>query len=139
MQRIASSGLTPKKGHTVDREAAKKLLGKTLRDLRESQDKSQEEVASDIGLGQKAISDLERGETDPSFTRLLEFARYFDVPTSALTPDGADEFGRGLEHAARVFKEEADRLQTRLEKERRTIQRAPTDERELTDAEERED
>ena len=73
-----------------------KALGAALAARRQQASLSQEEVAERLGIGQEAVSRLERGVVAPSLQRLLEFASVYDcgidefiLPTSALPGDQA--------------------------------------------------
>lgn len=73
-----------------------KALGAALAARRVRAKLSQEEVAERLGIGQEAVSRLERGVVVPSLQRLFEFAAVygcgvdeFILPTSALPLDQA--------------------------------------------------
>ena len=73
-----------------------RALGAALAGRRVRAKLSQEEVAERLGIGQEAVSRLERGVAVPSLQRLLEFANVygcgideFILPTSALPDDQA--------------------------------------------------
>ena len=73
-----------------------KALGAALAARRVRAKLSQEEVAERLGIGQEAVSRLERGVVVPSLQRLFEFAHAygcgvdeFILPTSALPTDQA--------------------------------------------------
>lgn len=73
-----------------------RALGAALAGRRVRAKLSQEEVAERLGIGQEAVSRLERGVAVPSLQRLLEFANVygcgideFILPISALPDDQA--------------------------------------------------
>ena len=73
-----------------------KALGAALAARRVQAKLSQEEVAERLGIGQEAVSRLERGVVVPSLQRLFEFANAYGcgvdeliLPTSALPTDQA--------------------------------------------------
>lgn len=73
-----------------------KSLGAALAARRVRAKLSQEEVAERLGIGQEAVSRLERGVVVPSLQRLFEFAYAYGcgvdeliLPTSALPSDQA--------------------------------------------------
>jgi transcriptional regulator with XRE-family HTH domain len=70
-------------------------LGQRVRQARERQGLSQEELAAEMGLGQRAISELENGKRRLSVTEVPDLARVLDVPFlyffgDDLTPDDLD-------------------------------------------------
>lgn len=68
-------------------------IGQRLRHAREMADKSQEDLASALGLTREAISQIERGQVkDPSVGRITALAALCDVDPSWLA------FGTGTPH-----------------------------------------
>ncbi len=65
----------------------KKQIGYRIRKIRESKDFSQENVAADLNITAGAYAKIERGETDPSATRLIEIARILGVDVTAFFQD----------------------------------------------------
>ncbi len=57
----------------------KKAIGYRIRKLRESKDYSQENMGGELGITAGAYAKIERGETDPSATRLLRIAEILGV------------------------------------------------------------
>lgn len=55
-------------------------LGQKIREARERQGLSQEELASQLGLGQRAISELENGKRRLAVTEVPILAAILDVP-----------------------------------------------------------
>lgn len=55
------------------------ILGQRIRQARERQGLSQEELAAALGLGQRAISELENGKRRLPITDLPDLARHLDV------------------------------------------------------------
>lgn len=71
----------------------KKAIGTRIRKLRVSKDLTQDNMAMDLGITAGAYAKIERGETDPSATRLMKIAEILEVPvtnffadTTTLTP-----------------------------------------------------
>ncbi|WP_028357619.1 helix-turn-helix domain-containing protein [Brackiella oedipodis] len=59
-------------------------LGQTIASYRQSSGLTQAEVAEKLGLGNDAVSRLERGQTDPSLRRLFEIAELFNCEVADL-------------------------------------------------------
>ncbi|HBX51891.1 MAG: hypothetical protein A2275_02470 [Bacteroidetes bacterium RIFOXYA12_FULL_35_11] len=56
-----------------------KDLGKKIRVMRAEKSLSQENVAVELGISTTAYSKIERGETNVSFTRLIQIADFFGM------------------------------------------------------------
>lgn len=70
-------------------------LGLRIRRAREQQGLSQEELAAEMGLGQRAISELENGKRRLTVAEVPDMARILDVPVlyffgDYLTPTDLD-------------------------------------------------
>jgi transcriptional regulator with XRE-family HTH domain len=65
----------------------KKEIGTRIRKLRESKDYTQDNMAAELEITAGAYAKIERGETDPSATRLLKIAEILevDIPHSLKT------------------------------------------------------
>lgn len=60
-------------------QITKEELGKKIRDLREKNDKSQEELGKFLNRSHAAVSDIERGKTDLSVSDLTKISQFFEV------------------------------------------------------------
>ncbi|WP_353617534.1 helix-turn-helix domain-containing protein [Corynebacterium afermentans] len=75
--------------------SARSTLVETLRQLRKASVQTQRQVADAMGTTQSAISDLERGESDPQLSTVQRYARAVgakirftvDSPDYATSPD----------------------------------------------------
>lgn len=56
------------------------LIENTVYDLRMRADKTQEEVASALGVSRQTVIAIEKGNYTPSVLLALKIARYFDTP-----------------------------------------------------------
>ena len=63
-----------------------------IKDLRESQDMSQYELARALQVSQSAVAKWELGKTEPTSSALVSIARYFNVSADYLL-ELEDEFG----------------------------------------------
>ena len=59
-------------------------LGEKIRHLRNLKGYSQENLASMLGISYTSFSKIERGETDPSFSRIEQIAEVFGLKTHEL-------------------------------------------------------
>lgn len=71
----------------MPREDIKQRFGRRLRELRQGQGYSQEELASRAGLHRTYVSSAERGERNVALVNLYKLAKALNVPMSDLLPD----------------------------------------------------
>ena len=62
-------------------------LGHTIRQFREREGLSQEDLAFRAGLHRTYVGQLESGDRNPSFLVLIRLARALQIPVSKLFPD----------------------------------------------------
>lgn len=65
-------------------QLTKEELGKKIRDLREKNHKSQEELGNHLNKSHAAVSDIERGKTDLSVSDLTKISQFFEVSMETL-------------------------------------------------------
>lgn len=65
----------------------KKIIGNRIRKLRESKDLTQENMAAELDITAGAYAKIERGETDPSITRLIQIADILKVDVTYFVKD----------------------------------------------------
>lgn len=65
----------------------KKVIGTRIRKLRESKDLTQENIAVELDITAGAYAKIERGETDPSITRLKQIADILKVDVTFFFQD----------------------------------------------------
>lgn len=63
-----------------------------IKDLRESQDMSQYELAKALQVSQSAVAKWELGKTEPTSSALVSISKFFDVSADYLL-ELEDEFG----------------------------------------------
>ena len=61
-----------------------KPIGHLLRELRESADKTQRQVAEDLNISNKMLSNYERDERLPPIDMIIDICQYYNVPTDYL-------------------------------------------------------
>lgn len=66
------------------RSKAHAALGKAVREARQKQGLTQEQVAKVSGIGPTYISDIERGVRNPSYELLIELAKALKTPLSEI-------------------------------------------------------
>ena len=64
-----------------------KEVGYRIRKIRESKDFNQQQIADKLEITAGAYAKIERGETDPSISRLFEIAQIFKVDIITLVQD----------------------------------------------------
>lgn len=69
----------------------KKEIGKRIRGIREEKKFNQAGMADQLGITPGAYAKIERGETDPSITRLFEIAKILKVDIQHLLDDTKPE------------------------------------------------
>ena len=74
------------KAEKIERQEDKMVNGLSdrIREQRKKMGITQREMAQRIGGGIRTVNDYERGVRQPSYARLLELARLFDVSTDYL-------------------------------------------------------
>lgn len=65
----------------------KEEIGQRIRKIRSNKDFSQAGMADQLGVTPGAYAKIERGETDPSVTRLFQIAEILEVPIYDLLED----------------------------------------------------
>lgn len=88
----------------MDEVELAKQVGRAVAARRQNAGLTQAEVADRLGVGQEAMSRLERGAVMPTLVRLAQLADIFSVPITALleessplTADVTDEVYRALQ------------------------------------------
>lgn len=62
----------------------KSSLNTVLKKLRKEKGISQEEIAKDLNISQRAYSYYETGEREPSIELIIDMAEYFQIPIDLL-------------------------------------------------------
>lgn len=82
-----------------ERELAQQI-GKAIASRRKVAGTTQEELAAALGIGPEAVSRMERGQTLPGLTRLLDLADAFHCPVQDLLSASSDRaIERGIQLA----------------------------------------
>ena len=68
----------------MDKVSIKQKLGKSIAKARIAQDMTQEAVAEKLGIGNEAMSRIERGIVEPSLTRIFELADILNCDVQTL-------------------------------------------------------
>ena len=69
-----------------DRNESLILLGKRIREIRESKDMAQDEAAIEIGFSRSYYGEVERGVRNISALNLIKIAKFFNVEIGKLFP-----------------------------------------------------
>jgi transcriptional regulator with XRE-family HTH domain len=99
-------------------------FGSKLRRLRRSQDVSQGELASRVGLSRVTVATIEGGKQNTQLHHVFLFARALDVPLEELVPTlqeveqqrSSDQLGGGAETSDVLFLRDARALLLQLKK-----------------------
>jgi transcriptional regulator with XRE-family HTH domain len=120
----------------------KKIIGNRIRKLREGKDYSQDNMGVELGITAGAYAKIERGESDPSATRLVRIAEilgvevavfFQDAPTQVNAEDDIKKYGiatkqdlASIQDLILALKNEVDNLKTEIKqvKEARPIKEA---------------
>src|SRR5262245_23065525 len=79
-------------------------VGERMRKLRKEREVSQEVMAERIGISQKYLSELERGQKSPSWETLVAIAhKGFDIKLAALLFGVDEEIGGDAKHLSDVL------------------------------------
>ena len=98
----------------------KKTIGDRIRKIRENKDLTKENVADELGITHGAYSKIERGESDPNTSRLLQIAGILDVSVTDFFDDAVEAFRdneRKYGYASREAMENLSKLVHSLVKE----------------------
>lgn len=68
----------------INKADIKHKLGKTIARIRTEKQLTQEAVAERLGIGNEALSRIERGIVEPSITRIFELANILDCSVAEL-------------------------------------------------------
>ena len=69
----------------------KKIIGNRIRKLREGKDYSQDNMGVELGITAGAYAKIERGESDPSATRLVRIAEILGVEIAVFFKDAVSQ------------------------------------------------
>ncbi|GEK28119.1 helix-turn-helix domain-containing protein [Furfurilactobacillus siliginis] len=72
------------------------MLGERIKELRNTTQKTQDQVAQDLGISRASYSHIENNRNEPDTETLVKIAKYYDVTTDYLvgnhqTPEWANE------------------------------------------------
>jgi len=76
--------------HQEEQTPLSKSVGKAIANRRVLANLTQEQVAEKLGIGQEAISRMERGVASPTVTRLAELADIYKCDLSQLLTEASD-------------------------------------------------
>jgi transcriptional regulator with XRE-family HTH domain len=99
-------------------------FGSKLRRLRRSQEVSQGELASRVGLSRVTVATIEGGKQNTQLHQVFLFARALDVPLEELVPTlqevekhrASDELGGGVDTSGVLFLRDARELLLQLKR-----------------------
>jgi len=74
----------------VDKNRLAEVVGKTISKHRVASNLTQEQVAERLGIGNEAVSRIERGLVMPTIARLVELAEIFECGASDLLTEASN-------------------------------------------------
>ncbi|HIE5949125.1 helix-turn-helix domain-containing protein [Burkholderia cepacia] len=87
---------------TQDKRLAKRV-GRAIAKRREASELTQEDVAEHLGIGNEAISRIERGIVMPTVARLVELAAIFHCHAADLLTESSDRADDQARHLSRLL------------------------------------
>lgn len=91
-----------------------KEVGHRIRKLRESKDLNQQYMADKLKLTAGAYAKIERGETDPSISRLFEIAGILKVDIVNLIKDGRQSISIDVQQQVSVIAKDVEELKKQM-------------------------
>ena len=86
-----------------DEDRLAKAVGRAIARYRQSRHLTQEEVAERLGVGNEAVSRIERGIVMPSLPRLVQLASMFRCETADLLAQGSGHSGDQASYLERLL------------------------------------
>ena len=80
-------------------------IGRSIAQYRLKQGLTQEWVAANLGIGNEAVSRIERGIATPSIQRLYEFAELFKCQAIDLLTEGSSHIDDQTRHLKQILQE----------------------------------
>ncbi|MGM9806154.1 MAG: helix-turn-helix domain-containing protein [Candidatus Aphodosoma sp.] len=93
-----------------------KTLGRNIRKARQAKGLTQENTANDLGCSLNTYTKIERGETNVPFLRLVQIAKYLDIPLSDLVRENADYDIKGMATDIALIRHELQTIKIMLER-----------------------
>lgn len=90
-----------------------KTIGKSIGEYRKKRSVSQEKLAEDVGISRSYLSEIERGERNPSFSVIRKIADSLNASIEEL--EGKNSVGRNIPESLRKFANEDDITEREVE------------------------
>jgi len=87
----------------ADVDQLARTVGKAIARHRQAKDLTQEAVAEKLGIGNEAVSRIERGVVVPTIARLVELANIFQCDTSDLLMEASNRATDQAQHLDRLL------------------------------------
>lgn len=94
---------------SVNKQQFAKQLGMTIAKYRQERGLTQEQIAEKLGMGNEAISRIERGVAMPALVRLIEFAEIFECNISELLVESSTRRQDEAEYLQMLFTKVSDK------------------------------
>ena len=97
-----------------------KEVGHRIRKIREAKDLNQQQMADKLELIAGAYAKIERGETDPSISRLFEIAGILKVDIVNLIKDGKQSISGDVQKQVSILAKDLEELKLQMAAQRKT-------------------
>lgn len=87
----------------INEEQLAKAVGKAIARYRQANGLTQEDVAEQLGIGNEAVSRMERGIVIPTITRLAELANLFHCKTADLLTEASNRAEDQANHLSQLL------------------------------------
>ncbi len=104
----------------IDIKEVRKRVGQSIARQRMSCDLTQEQVAERLGIGNEAVSRIERGIVEPSVVRMIQLAEIFNCPVASFFEESSqrmDDLMGGLAKQLAQLEEKDRAFVIRMAKE----------------------
>jgi transcriptional regulator with XRE-family HTH domain len=87
----------------IDEDLLAKVIGRAIAKRRSESDYSQEQVAELLGVGNEAVSRMERGVVMPTVARLVELADIFECDAADLLTEASSRTTDQAKHLSQLL------------------------------------
>lgn len=88
---------------SIDKSRIAEVVGRAIAKHRVASNLTQEQVAERLGIGNEAVSRIERGIVIPTIARLVELAEIFDCDASDLLTEASHRSSDQASHLSKML------------------------------------